>query len=100
MSVGIVKGTDVNLRRSLADYTLRKEKTMQELKDCPFCKGKAAIVCDIYGKRYEIICRKCGARSAPCIYGRGKIAVGGRRYKDDASARTEAVKLWNERTNA
>ncbi len=67
------------------------------LEMCPFCGREAAIVADIYGKKYEVICHGCGARTAPCIYGRSKLPIGGKRLKTDEEARSEAIRLWNIR---
>ena len=69
----------------------------KELKKCPFCNSEAAVTVDISTKRYEVICHGCGARTAPCIYGRNKLPIRGKRLKTDDMARTEVIRLWNSR---
>ena len=70
----------------------------QELRDCPFCGSPANVTWDWYRKKCEVICHGCGARSAPAVYGKGKIPVGGIKCKNDSEARATVVKLWNMRT--
>ncbi len=70
----------------------------EELRKCPFCGGNANVTWDLYRKKCEVICHGCGARSAPCIYGKHKIPVGGKRFLSDSEARAEVVRLWNERS--
>lgn len=70
---------------------------MKETKLCPFCGKEPHVVADLYRKMYQIICAGCGARSLPCLWGKGKIPVGGKRFKTDAEARQAAIDAWNRR---
>ncbi len=73
------------------------EEKKNELRDCPFCGGNAAVVWDWHGTRVSVYCHDCGAKSATCVYGRGKLPVGGKRMKTSEEARAEVVRLWNMR---
>ncbi len=69
----------------------------KEIKNCPFCGGSANFYWDWYKKQGQVMCATCGARSAPGLYGKHKIPVGGLRFKRDGDLRTEIIKLWNTR---
>lgn len=69
----------------------------EELRPCPFCGFSANVVWDIYRKKSEVICSNCGARTAPAIYGRSKIPLGGKRVKNEDEARKTVVEFWNRR---
>ncbi len=65
---------------------------------CPFC-GSTEIYyyhnyCD---KECAIICSECGARSAPCVYGKKKEPIFGRKFMGAGDAVTYAVRSWNRR---
>lgn len=70
---------------------------MKETKLCPFCGNESRIVVDLSRKMYQVVCGECGARSLPCLWGRSKIPVGGKRCRSDAEARQIAIDTWNTR---
>lgn len=70
----------------------------KELRDCPFCGSSAHATWDLYRKTATVYCEKCGARTAPCQYGRHKGELMSVKCKTDGEARRTAVGLWNKRT--
>ena len=71
--------------------------TTKETRNCPFCGSASHILSDICGRSYEVICEGCGARTAPCLYGKRKLPVGGKKLKTMEEAREMAIRLWDTR---